>query len=115
MISENCEYRSINSDHSVDCDSDKSTGNPKLSSLKAGFMICKGYFVAAILFVPHQVLLSGWLFTLIALLISLVINIYSCVLLSEVNDAVEGSFPQIAQILYGTRMRHFTEFTVITS
>ena len=64
--------------------------------MKACFMICKAYFVVAMLFIPHQVLLSGWLFTLIALLISLVINIYSSILLSEVNDAVKGSIAQIA-------------------
>ena len=78
-------------------------------------MICKAYFVAAMLFIPHQVLLSGWLFTLVALLVSLVLNIYSCTLLSEVNDAVHGTFPQIAQKLYGTKMRLFTEFSIIVS
>ena len=56
-------------------------------------MICMAYFVAVVLFIPHQVMLSGWLFTLMALLVSFVLNIYCFELLSEVNDAVHGTLP----------------------
>ena len=68
----------------------------KFSAFRVGFTILKAYIAGAMLFMPHQFLISGYLFTLITCIICMVMNMQSAILLIELHDAVGGTFAEIA-------------------
>ena len=78
-------------------------------------MIIKAFTNTGILFIPHQFLVSGWLFMTICIAVSLLLNITCYALLIEVSDVIDGSFPEIAQKLYGRKMRVFSEIVLALS
>ena len=84
----------------------------KFGALRTGFTVMKSYLASAMLFLPHQFLISGWLFMLIACLFSMVMNMQSAILLIELHDAVGGSFADIAERAYGKRMKVVAEVTL---
>ena len=80
-----------------------------VGSVRTGFTVFKAFFASAILFMPYQFLISGWLFTTIAFVILCAVNIQSVKLLSEVHDVTGGSFPQMAERVYGKKMKLLSE------
>ena len=74
----------------------------KLGPAATAFTIFKGFVATAVLYMPNQFFVSGWLFTAITLLISLAMNLYSCKLLIEVHDKTGGSLADIGFAAFGT-------------
>ena len=73
----------------------------KLGPTATAFTVFKSYVATGVLYMPNQFYVSGWLFTAITLMISLVMNLYSCKLLLEVHDKTGGSLPDIGFAAFG--------------
>ena len=87
----------------------------KLGSLATAFVIFKAYIITAILFLPHQFLLSGWAVMLVAMGVALILNLHCNTILVEVHDVVGGTFPEIAERTFGRPMKILAEFILVIS
>lgn len=88
----------------------------KLGTVATAFTVFKSFVCTGILYMPKNYVTSGWLFSGICIMLSLIVTLYCCKLLIDVSDKINlTSFPEIGFKAFGKPGKIATDIVLFAS